>query len=154
MVAIVNSEDVEHVVAQIWGSILGLQVARARSVDMPRPSVTGIVHISGESDGSVSLECPKRLAERAAALMFGTEVDELAPGEVEDALGELTNMAGGGIKSFLPGRNQLSLPTVVEGIGYHLNVPGAVPVRNVWFACAGAPIVVRVYERAAVGAGA
>jgi len=152
VVAAVNNEDVEQVVVDIWASILGLEVVTAPEVEMTRPSVTGVVHISGESDGSVSLECPKGLAEQAAALMFGMSVDELGAGEMEDALGELTNMTGGGIKSLLPGQNQLSLPTVVEGTGYHLNVPGAVPVRAVWFACEGEPIVVRVYERAPVGA--
>jgi chemotaxis protein CheX len=152
VVAAVNDDAVQQVVIDIWSSILALDVVPAQESAMAKPSVTGIVHISGESDGSVSLECPMGLAQRAAALMFGMEPDELGAGEVEDALGELTNMTGGGVKSLLPGQNQLSLPTVVEGTGYHLNVPGSVPVRDVWFTCDGEPLVVRIYERATAGA--
>lgn len=152
MVAGVTVEHVRHVVVDIWSTILGLDAAPVPEALMTKPSVTGIVHISGEADGSVSLECPRGLAERVTALMFGLDPDELAPGDVEDALGELTNMTGGGVKSLLTGPNQLSLPTVVEGTGYQLNVPGSVPVRDVWFACDGEPLVVRIYERATADA--
>ena len=152
MVAQVNDADVQQVVIDIWSSILGLDAVPTPEGVMTKPSVTGIVHISGEADGSVSLECPRGLAERVAALMFGLQPQELGPGEVEDALGELTNMTGGGVKSLLPGQNQLSLPTVVEGTGYQLNVPGSVPLRDVWFACDGEPLVVRIYERATADA--
>ena len=152
MVASIDSAAVRGIVTDIWSSILGLEIAAAGPAALDPPTVTGLVHISGDAEGSVSLECPTVLARAAAALMFGTEVDDLAAGEMEDALGELTNMTGGGVKSLLLGQSQLSLPTVIEGAGYHLNVPGAVPVLAVWFACDGSPVVVRVYERATVAA--
>ena len=152
MVATIDSAAVRGIVTDIWSSILGLEIVEAGPSELVPPTVTGLVHISGDAEGSVSLECPGDLARTAAALMFGTEVDDLAPGEMEDAFGELANMTGGGVKSLLAGQNQLSLPTVIEGSGYHLNVPGAVPVLAVWFACGGTPVVVRVYERASVAA--
>lgn len=152
MVATIDSAAVTGIVTDIWSSILGLDIVVAGPAELAPPTVTGLVHISGDSEGSVSLECPKDLAREVAALMFGTDADALAPGEMEDALGELTNMTGGGVKSLLAGQNQLSLPTVIEGTGYHLNVPGAVAVLAVWFACGASPVVVRVYERATVAA--
>lgn len=150
MHAHLTDDGIEQVVADIWTSILGLDVTPGSAPEANGdPSVTGVIHITGESDGTVSLECPSVLARRATALMFGMDEADLTSAEVEDALGELTNMTGGGIKALLPGPCQLSLPTVVEGTSYHINLPGAVAVRDVWFDCDGSQIAVRVFERAA-----
>ena len=146
---------VAGVIAEIWASILGLDVAVAPLAEPTGGgrSVTGVVHMSGDIEGTVSLECPRELAAKATAVMFGVDEHDLTPAEIEDAVGELTNMTAGGLKALVPGASQLSLPTVVEGREYHFNVPGAVPVRSVWFECDGHPVVVRVFERAGSSAG-
>jgi chemotaxis protein CheX len=146
-----NEDDVHQLVTEIWGAVLGLDVAPAARADGPRGvrTLTGFVHIGGDWQGTVTLECPADLATTAAATMFGMEEDELGREEVDDALGELTNMTGGGIKSLLPGSCTLSLPTVVEGNDYSVKVPGTEEVRHLTYACDGHPVVIRLLERAA-----
>ena len=106
------------------------------------------MHITGGPwEGTVSVECPAPLAAAAAAAMFGVAADDLGPEEIDDALGELANMTGGGLKALVPGSSTLSLPTVVEGVSYTVSVPGSSLVREVPLACDGMPFVVRVHER-------
>jgi chemotaxis protein CheX len=78
-------------------------------------SLTGAVYISGEWNGLVSLTCSAVAATRAAALMFATDVDDVSPSDVLDAVGELVNIVGGNIKGMLPPPTGLSLPSVTDG---------------------------------------
>jgi chemotaxis protein CheX len=145
-----TESGVAGVVSEIWTSILGLDVAVAGPAERAHGgrSLTGVVHMRGDNEGTVSLECPRGLAARATAVMFGVDERDVTPAEIQDAMGELTNMTAGGVKALVPGTSQLSLPTVVEGREYRFNVPGAVPIRSVWFECHGHRVVVRVFERA------
>ena len=57
--------------------------------------------------------------------MFGSAPDVVTDAEVVDALGELTNMIGGNVKSLLPAPSQLSLPMVSDSV-WPTTVPGSV----------------------------
>lgn len=131
----VNDEDVSRLVHDVWSSIIGIELREAGtgSLGVAERSLTGFVHIQGRWNGTVTVEVPDGLALEAAAAMFGLELDELGGEEIDDALGELANMIGGGVKSLLPGPCQLSLPAVVGGLDYEVNVPGCRPVRQLWF---------------------
>jgi chemotaxis protein CheX len=74
-----------------------------------------------------------------AATMFDTQPEVVTDAEVVDALGELTNMIGGNIKSLLPAPSQLSLPMVAESV-WPTSVPGSVSVCKLAFT-AGADVV-------------
>jgi CheY-specific phosphatase CheX len=84
--------------------------------------------------------------------MFGTSPDTLRNGDVEDALGELTNMVAGNLKIVLPRPCQLSLPAVVEGIDYRVIVPGTKIAGQVLFESNSQPLLVTVLEGGAMGA--
>lgn len=153
----VTDDDICSLTADVWSSILGLEVAPtgAPPAETSERTLTGCVHITGGPwEGTVTLECPSDLANAAAAAMFGMEQDELGREELDDALGELANMTGGGVKALVPGPSTLSLPTVVEGLSYSVNVPGSDLVREVALVCDGSPFVVRVYQRRGTGADA
>jgi chemotaxis protein CheX len=144
-----NDLEVHRLVSEIWSTVLGLDVEVA---DPPRDpegerTITGFVHVSGDWHGTVSLACPTALALDAAATMFGTPVEELTDDDVKDALGELTNMTGGGVKSLLPGSCDLSLPTVVEGLDYTVSVPGTSQWRFLSYSSQDHPVVIRVLEK-------
>ena len=142
------TQEINELVRDIWASVLGLDAAPApASARADEARLTGFVHIQGDWEGTVTVDCSLALATTAAAAMFGMEVDELAKEEIDDALGEITNMTGGGIKSMLPGSCKLSLPTVIEGTGFTINVPGTTLVRDLTYAAAGSWMVVRVLER-------
>ena len=143
----VNNEIIE-LVGDIWGSVLGITAVPApASLREEELRLTGFVHIHGDWEGTVTVDCPLPLATEAAAAMFGMSVEELAKEEIDDALGEITNMTGGGIKSMLAGSCKLSLPTVIEGKGFTVNVPGAALVTDLTYAAGGSWMSVRVLER-------
>ena len=148
----VSAASVAGLVAEIWSSILGLELvvvvdgATTGAMANGGRSLTGVVHISGDIHGTVSLECPRMLAARAASVMFGVDERALGDVEIEDAMGELTNVTAGGVKALVPGTTQLSLPLVVEGRDHDFSGPGTGPVRSVRFTCDGQPVVVRILQ--------
>jgi chemotaxis protein CheX len=145
-----TDNDIFQLVEGIWSSMLDLQVKQdddAAGADGTRPFMTGCVQISGGWEGAVTLECSAVLATRAAELMFAMEPGEASEDEVRDALGELTNMTGGNIKSLVPGPSTLSLPAVTEGTEYLVLVPGTEVVTRVGFACEGEPMLVTIFEK-------
>lgn len=140
-------DDVTGLVADIWSSMTGIAMGPTGDTVAAGPTMTGFVHINGAWQGTVTLECPAALAVATAAAMFGLAEDELAAEEILDSLGEMTNMTGGGIKALLPGPSQLSIPTVVEGEGYRVTVPGTEELAELHFAGGGHVIAVRVLRR-------
>ena len=62
--------------------------------------------------------CSRPAVRAAAARMFSVPEAELTNEDLRDALGELTNMVGGNVKTLLPGSEFISLPTVIEGSNY------------------------------------
>jgi chemotaxis protein CheX len=78
--------------------------------------------------------------------MFAADPGTLSADEVGDALGELTNMVGGNIKSLLPAPSKLSIPSVAGGESYTVRVPGAVLVERVALVCAAGPLHISIWK--------
>ncbi len=147
---------VVNITQNIWESILGLDLRRARDTaqlteSTRERSLTGCVQLAGAWEGSVFLYCPATLAGEVAATMFGTSPESLPSGDVEDALGELTNMVAGNLKIVLPRPCQLSLPAVVEGIDYRVIVPGTKIAAQVLFESNSKPLLVTILEGGTAG---
>jgi len=141
-------EDMEqNIVAlseNIWLTVLGLPMTQS---DLPNgalphgPTLDGIITISGAWQGTVILQVPRPLAQRAAQIMFSLqETPTLA--DMQDALGEITNMTGGHLKALMSGDCYLSLPAVVEGNDYSIRIPSARVLNRVVMDCEGVPAVV------------
>jgi chemotaxis protein CheX len=128
--------------------VLGLDVRRVEESSMPgRRTLTGCVQITGTWEGAVTLDCSAALARRVAGIMFGVSPEHAESGEIQDALGEMTNMTGGNIKNLLPSPSLLSLPSVTEGLDYTVSVPGGRLIGQVAFDCLGEPLRVSLLER-------
>lgn len=84
-----------------------------------KAEVIGSIGVAGFLTGSISLFMPKGLARQAVAAMLMLEPDaELSDAELVDAIGELTNMVGGNIKTELFQKTPLfdiSVPSVYIG---------------------------------------
>lgn len=146
--------DVQMLVESIWSTVLSLQARRAHSprrADDFAPVVIGCAQITGAWEGAVLLECSLPLALRAAAAVFGAEPTELSVADLEDAIGELTNMHGGNLKGLLPDSCFLSLPAVVHGRDHRLRIPGAAEVCRQVYECDGERFVVSILSRTADG---
>jgi CheY-specific phosphatase CheX len=129
----------------IWLSVLGLalQPSPTQAGALPNgPTLDGIVTISGDWQGAVILQMPRDLAHRVAAIMFSLGEQPATLEDMQDALGEITNMTGGNLKALMPGNCFLSLPAVVDGNDYRLRIPTATVLSRILFHCEGHPTVV------------
>lgn len=152
--ATVTAEEVVDITREVWSSFLGLEleplhvdgVPDAPVVPATGAGMAGVVGISGAWNGSVTVECGVEHAQAAAEAMFAAEPGSLAAEEVADAWGELTNMVGGNIKALFPAPSALSVPSVSEGVGAQVFVPGAQVLERVQLVGAEAHVRVTVWQ--------
>lgn len=137
----------------VWGQVLSL-TAESIPLDTALPVIPGpgqafigSVQIRGAWEGSVYIQAPRALVQRAAAIMFGMDEAAVGPDEMSDALGELTNIVGGNVKAVLPSPCELSLPTVVEGIEPRLVVMHNQVLRTAGFRSEGFVFAVALLKR-------
>jgi CheY-specific phosphatase CheX len=123
-----------QVVDMVFRTMLGLKVEPypmhwVRPPDM----VTAAVYFAGSWRGAVLLECTHAQARHFAQLLMSIGPPETVDEDVRDALGELANMLAGNLKSVLPGGVVLSMPSVIEGSDYSLQICGNRSVERVPF---------------------
>lgn len=143
-----QNDQVRAVIQNIWSSVLGLELSGIEPVeDLHGDYLTSCVHITGGWSGALTIGCPVDLARKAASLMFGMELADTGDSEMQDALGELANIAGGNVKSLLPSGCGLSLPTVAQGHDHKFVVPNSKVLGQTAYLCEGQTMVVKVLER-------
>jgi chemotaxis protein CheX len=145
---VVTGDQIAEITKDVWSSFLALDLEVAAvdpTRDLDGGVVTGCVHVSGEWEGSVFVECSRSHAEAAAEAMFAAAPGSLTSDEVGDALGELTNMIGGNVKSLLPAPSKLSIPSVAMG-NCQVRVPGSTLVDAVTLIGAAGPVHVTVWK--------
>ena len=134
----------------IWGATLNLDAVPHDAAGPAAPggrTLDGVINITGAWAGALVLQVPVYVARRAAAVMFELDEREATLEDMQDAVGELTNMTGGNVKALLEGQCQLSLPAVVEGRDYSIRVPGSEAITRVTFDVDGEPFVVSLLTR-------
>lgn len=144
---LVAEADVAVLVDEIWLTTLGLATHRLdpkTTLPVDAETLDGIINITGGWQATVALQVPKTLAARVASVMFRLDGETPTTEDMQDAIGELTNMLGGNIKALLAGDCHLSLPAVVEGRGYTVRVPTSHIVDRFAFECEGQPAVVNL----------
>jgi chemotaxis protein CheX len=145
--------DIAEIVQGVWDAMLGLEIEPVPGIGADSDPnggadlVTGSVTVTGASDCVVTLQVSCDGARSFAAAMFGMEPDEVSADEVADAVGELTNMVGGNIKSLLPEPSLLSLPTVSRGAPVQVHVPGGGALTEVGLLSGADVVVVQVWSR-------
>ena len=77
------------------------------------------ITFNGNIEGCLTINCSSDCARTIAMNMLGmTEDEEISDAEIQDAIGEVTNMVMGSIKSRIQdtvGDFQVSIPTLVSG---------------------------------------
>jgi CheY-specific phosphatase CheX len=123
----------------IWKSILSLDVDQTQNGSEDsndKYDLAGCIQITGAWNGTVTINYPMPLAKQVAAIMFDLKDKPVEDDLIQDALGELTNMTGGNIKSLLPEPSFLSLPAVAVTKN-SMRIPGSELVSKVTFQCNG-----------------
>ena len=133
----------------IWKSILSLDVKPAQngSADSENNyALAGCIQITGAWNGTVTMHYPMSLAKKVASIMFDLHGEPVENELIQDALGELTNMTGGNLKSLLPEPCFLSLPAVAV-TDSAMRIPGSALVTKVTFTCNGENFLVSLLKK-------
>ena len=92
--------------------------------------VIGMVSFTGKYHGVIALFCSKQFALKMASNMLMTELTEFN-NDVKDAVGEVSNMIAGNVKTKLSaqyGEMNLSIPIVIAGEGLSITAINNHPV--------------------------
>ena len=106
--------------------------------------VSGVVGITGETSGSLSISFSEKCICNIVSNMFGETIDEVND-EVRDAVGEITNMISGGARAELQSAGitlQGAIPTVVTGKNHSISHMAKGPVIAIPFTTEAGPFVV------------
>jgi chemotaxis protein CheX len=88
--------------------------------------ISGIIGLSGDSEGTVAITLYWNLARQIIARMMKVQQEHINAEYIHDGVGELINMISGSTKKMFKGTPfhfNLSLPTVVVGSGHQLGHP-------------------------------
>ena len=138
--------------ADVFSTMLSMEAVPRPMTEPPHfpERVTGCVGFGGESaNGVVYLHLSAPFANRATAAMLGLPPEELSgEAEVNDVVGEVTNMLTGGLKSWLCDGGApcaVSTPAIIRGASF--TVEPIPDVRREWLAfdCCGEQVVVELH---------
>jgi chemotaxis protein CheX len=147
-----NEDDVTRIISDIWNSFLGGGVHRLKPpVDRITFDLIGWVQISGAQEGAVALHCTEAFMKTVMATMFGDKHELSDHVDLEDSLGELTNMTAGNLKALLPGPSYISLPVIVTGTDFRLRLVHSEVVTELYFEWKEQMFVVTVLARKRAG---
>jgi chemotaxis protein CheX len=113
--------------------------------------VTGCVGFAGEHiNGAVYLHLAAPFATQAAAAMLGLVPGDLGEAEVNDVVGEVTNMLTGGLKSWLCDSGAecaVSTPAIIRGSAFAIEPVPEVAREWLIFNCDASRIVVEIHVK-------
>ncbi len=134
-----NLQRADETVLEVFARMLGLQITLT-DPQIPEPGLgeerTAIVGFSGAMRGCCEVQLNEEAARAVATAMLGTPVEDAA--SLDDAVGEICNMVGGGWKDRVPSLSSqcaLSPPTVISGRAYkvHMSRPSDKITRTYHF---------------------
>ena len=132
----VAPSELAQIVESVFETMLSLEVTESLTPWFPEENrLTSAVHLAGDWNGAVLLECDRGQACRFAGRFLSMDPPETVDDVVRDVLGELANMIGGNLKCVLAPGIQLSMPSVVDGSDYSLRICGAATRERLAFEC-------------------
>lgn len=133
---------INQAVGEIFSTMLFLEVTALAGEPASRPDqrmLSGMLGFAGDLQGTVIIHLPEEVAIAITNAFLELDLAEIND-EVKDAIGELANMVGGGIKYLLPEQEQdvqVSIPSVISGRGYTCEATGRTARYAVEFETAG-----------------
>jgi chemotaxis protein CheX len=125
-----------QIVESVFETMLNLEAKEHGTPWFPHEDrVTAMVHLAGDWNGAVLVECDRGQACRFTGRFLSVDPPDVVDDDVRDVLGELANMIGGNLKSILTRGIHLSMPSVVDGSSYNLRVGGSDLRESLAFEC-------------------
>lgn len=112
------TNDINTVTSEVWSSMANTFLELSDQVVSPAELngyVVSSVQVAGAWEGTVRLDMNLEMARATTARLLGAEEADVSPEDIQDAVGELANMLGGGVKELMPHPCKLSLPSVAIG---------------------------------------
>lgn len=100
-----------------------------------RGDVTGVIGLTGEAQGTISVSFSEKSILAIVSSMFGEEMKELNE-EIQDAVGEISNMISGQARQKLEelGKSlKAAIPTVIMGKGHSITHITSQPIIAIPF---------------------
>jgi Predicted inhibitor of MCP methylation, homolog of CheC len=97
--------------------------------------VTGLVGLTGEKNGSVSISFSRPCAVAIVKGMLGDDISDIM-NDVRDAVGEITNMVSGQARAGLAEKGMVfqgSTPSVIMGDGHTISHMAKTPIMAIPF---------------------
>jgi len=136
----VTAEMVARIVESVFVTMMNLEVHPSEIPWAPsHDQLTSVVHLSGDWNGALVLECNRWQACRFAGRFLSTDPPDAVNDDVRDLLGELANMIGGNMKCAVVAGLSLSMPTVTDGSDYGMRFLGREVHNRLGFECAEGP---------------
>ncbi len=122
----VSVKVLTQIVESVFMTMMGLEVSISDVPWSPTGDrLTSFVHLTGDWNGAVLLDCSSSQACHFAGLILAMDPPERVDDDVRDVLGELANMIGGNLKCGMALGVRLSMPTVMEGHDYDMRICGS-----------------------------
>lgn len=132
----IQPSELVQIVESVFGTMMSLEVNQRGTPWFPSPDrLTSALHLAGDWNGAVLLECSPSQACRFAGRFLSMDPPDTVDDVVRDVLGELANMIGGNLKCVLTRGIRLSMPSVVDGSDYSLRVCGAEVRERIALGC-------------------
>ena len=137
------SEYLTRHLGDVFEMMLSMKVVSTPATDIHHiegERVTGSVGLAGETvTGSVYLHVSGAFSAQATMAMLGLTPDEVpAQTDINDVVGEVTNMLAGGLKSWLCDSGAscaLTTPAVIRGTSFEINPKPGVEIIWLCFDC-------------------
>ena len=137
-----------QIAESVFATMMNLEVGQGGTPWFPGGNrLTSALHLAGDWNGAVLLECDREQACRFAGRFLSMDPPDTPDDVVRDVLGELANMIGGNLKCVLTPGIRLSMPSVVDGSDYSVRVVGAEVRERLAFQCAEGPFWITVLTR-------
>lgn len=137
---------------EVFSTMLSMSPEACEGTEPPQAAnrVTGVVGMAGEEiDGVLYLHLGDDLAVKATAAMLGMGPDDgIGEAEVNDVVGEITNMVAGGLKSHLNDLGAgcaMSTPGIIRGSSFVVETVPDVVRELLGFDCEGSRLLVELH---------
>ncbi len=129
-----HTSEQSRIVSEVFGVMADIVAEPATDAWPPSEElVTAAIYFTDPWKGAMILECVISLAFEFTARMMSVPLPTSVDADVCDSMGELVNMIAGNFKALMPAETGISIPSVVRGRDYVLQMRGAKTLSQVVF---------------------
>jgi len=123
-----------RIVAEVFGIMADIVAEPATDPWPPSEElVTAAIYFTEPWKGAMVLECVLPLAFEFTARVMSVPTPTSLDADVCDSMGELVNMIAGNFKALMPPETGISIPSVVRGRDYVLQMRGSKTLSQIVF---------------------